>query len=87
MAQSLPKTLAFLGIRSNRGAGEPFLLAGKRTSAANCDAAGVWLSLVEYLNGVQVAAGSNPVTPTSASVLIGFEFYKDTRFLCLKAWE
>ena len=29
-----------------------------------CDAAGVWLSLVEYLNGVQVAAGSNPVTPT-----------------------
>ncbi len=26
---------------------------------------GVWLSLVEYLNGVQVAAGSNPVTPTT----------------------
>ena len=27
---------------------------------------GVWLSLVEYLNGVQVAAGSNPVTPTTS---------------------
>ena len=26
----------------------------------------MWLSLVEYLNGVQVAAGSNPVTPTKA---------------------
>ena len=26
----------------------------------------MWLSLVEYLNGVQVAAGSNPVTPTTS---------------------
>ena len=33
-------------------------------SGGICDAVGVWLSLVEYLNGVQVAAGSNPVTPT-----------------------
>ena len=42
---------------------------------------GVWLSLVEYLNGVQVAAGSNPVTPTIPRVLIGFEmFYKHSRF-------
>ena len=43
---------------------------------------GVWLSLVEYLNGVQVAAGSNPVTPTIPSVLTGLEkFCKNTRFL------
>ena len=45
-----------------------------------CDAAGVWLSLVEYLNGVQVAAGSNPVTPTIKNtvkplVLRYFYFY------------
>ncbi len=27
----------------------------------------MWLSLVEYLNGVQVVAGSNPVIPTNFS--------------------
>gem|GEM_PF-5872143 len=26
---------------------------------------GMWLSLVEYLNGVQVVVGSNPAIPTS----------------------
>jgi hypothetical protein len=25
---------------------------------------GTWLSLVEYLNGVQVVVGSNPAVPT-----------------------
>ena len=43
---------------------------------------GVWLSLVEYLNGVQVAAGSNPVTPTIPSVLIGLEPIR-TFFFCV----
>jgi hypothetical protein len=26
---------------------------------------GMWLSLVEYLNGVQVVVGSNPAIPTN----------------------
>ena len=30
----------------------------------------MWLSLVEYLNGVQGAGGSNPLTPT---IFIGFK--------------
>ena len=34
----------------------------------------VWRSLVSRLNGVQEAAGSNPVTRTMQSVLIGSEY-------------
>ncbi len=38
----------------------------------------MWLSLVEYLNGVQVAAGSNPASPTTSkqSSLCFHFFYK-----------
>ena len=41
---------------------------------------GVWRSLVSRLTGGQEAAGSSPVTPTSTSVLIGFEY--PIRTLC-----
>ena len=34
----------------------------------------MWRSLVSRLNGVQEAAGSNPVTRTMQSVLIGSEY-------------
>ena len=55
-------------------------------SGGICDAVGVWLSLVEYLNGVQVAAGSNPVTPTIKNtvkplVLRYFYFCPQSRLL------
>ena len=36
----------------------------------------MWLSLVEYLNGVQGVGGSNPLTQTSPSVLTEFEFVR-----------
>lgn len=41
---------------------------GRRFKSCHPDHYGVWLSLVEYLNGVQGAAGSNPVTPTIGSL-------------------
>ena len=62
----------------------------------------MWLSLVEYLNGVQGAAGSTPVTPTNLKVLQtvrlqDFLFYPKYKKFCagqllgqllsLKLWE
>ena len=40
----------------------------------------MWLSLVEYLNGVQGVGGSNPLTQTSPSVLTEFEFVRTLFF-------
>ena len=47
----------------------------------------MWLSLVEYLNGVQVAAGSNPVTPTNIAktaeirrFLLLLDFFSKTEY-------
>ena len=39
----------------------------------NISAIGVWRSLVSRMVRVHEAAGSNPATPTMASVLIAFE--------------
>ena len=36
----------------------------------------VWLSLVEYLNGVQGVEGSNPFTQTTCNDEVGFEKIK-----------
>lgn len=55
---------AFFGNKEQTRNDEQNPLVDFVISVGICDAAGVWLSLVEYLNGVQVAAGSNPVTPT-----------------------
>ena len=44
---------------------------------------GMWLSLVECLNGVQEAAGSNPVIPTISSVHNVYEVM-NTRFFVFK---
>ena len=50
-----------------------FRLDTRLFSHYNKQAIGVWRSLVSRLVRVQEAAGSNPATPTMASVFIAFE--------------
>ena len=44
----------------------------------------VWLSLVEYLNGVQGVGGSNPLTQTTSNDEVGFEKIKSYLVFCLR---